>query len=525
MKTFTLLALWAAALNAQVTFDRLLKADSEPQNWLTYSGNYSSWRHSKLQQINTANVKGMGLKWVYQMKTLEKVETTPLVVDGIMYFTEPPNGVIAVDAATGRRFWSYRRRLPDKLNACCGQVNRGVAILGDMLFVGNLDAYLVALDRKTGNVLWETEVADRKTGHSLTMAPLIVKDMVITGIAGGEYGVRGFLDAYDAKTGKRLWRFWTVPGKGEPGNESWAGDSWKTGGGPTWVTGSYDPATNMVYWGTGNPSPDWNGDVRMGDNLYTSSVVALDADTGKLKWYFQFTPHDVHDWDSVQVPVLVDGEFRGQKRKMMYWLNRNAFFYVLDRVTGEYLLGKPFVKQTWASGLDDKGRPIRLPNTAPSREGTKVWPGVQGGTNWYSPSYSPQTGLLYFSVWDYASIYYTGDAPYNPGNRFLGSVPVGVPNEPGSGMVKALDPATGQTKWNFPLHSTPQAGILSTGGGLVFGGNNEGQFFALDAGTGKELWRANTGGVIIAGPMSYSVNGKQQVTIASGSAIFTFGLD
>lgn len=509
---------------AQITYERILKSAEEPRNWLTYSGNYDSWRYSKLAQINAANVKNLSMAWVVQMKTLEKVETTPLVVDGVMYFTEPPNAAHAIDAATGRRFWTYRRPLPDKISPCCGQVNRGMAILGDTLFLGTIDGYLVALDRKTGNVIWETLVGDRKTGHSVTVAPLALKDKIIVGIAGGEYGVRGFLDAYDPKTGKRLWRFWTVPGPGEPGHDTWSGDSWKTGGAPTWVTGSYDPALNLVYWGTGNPSPDWNGDVRKGDNLYSSSVIALDADSGKLKWYFQFTPHDLHDWDAVQVPVLIDAEFRGRPRKLMLWANRNAFYYVLDRATGEFLQGKAFVRQSWASGLDDKGRPIRIANTFPSREGTKVYPGVQGGTNWYSPSYSPQTGLFYLSVWDYASIYYTGDAPYKPGNRFLGSVPAGVPNEPGGGMIKALDPLTGNTKWSFPLQTTPQAGILSTAGGVVFGGNNEGQFLALDARTGTELWRANTGGVIIAGPVTYSVNGKQMVTIASGNSLFTFAL-
>jgi alcohol dehydrogenase (cytochrome c) len=510
-------------LYAQVTSDRIRQSQDYPQNWLTYSGNYGSWRYSKLDQIHTGSVKNLGLKWVYQMKTLEKVETTPLVVDGVMYFTEPPNAAHAVDAETGRRYWSYHRPLPDKINVCCGAVNRGMAILGDALFVGTNDGFLVALDRKTGNVLWETGLGDRKTGHSVTMAPLVVKDKVIVGIAGGEYGIRGFLDAYDPRTGKRLWRFWTVPGPGEKGNDSWSGDSWKRGGAPTWITGSYDPSTNLVYWGTGNPSPDWNGDVRKGDNLYSSSVVAIDADTGLLKWHFQFTPHDLHDWDSTQVPVLVDAVFRGRERKLMFWANRNAFFYVLDRETGEFLSGKPFVKQTWAEGLDDKGRPIRRPNTAPSREGTLVYPGVQGGTNWYSPSYSPLTRLFYMSVWDYASLYYTGDADYHAGNRFLGSAPVGVTNDPGRGIVKALDPLTSETKWEFPLQTTPQSGILSTAGGIVFGGNNEGQFFALDAETGKELWRANTGGVIAAGPVTYSVKGKQLVTIASGSALFTFG--
>lgn len=508
---------------AQVTADRLLNAGREPGNWLTYSGGYASHRFSRLDEITKANVSGLRLHWVYQLRTTEKVETSPLAVDGILYVTRPPNDVVALDAATGRPFWSYRRTLPEPINVCCGRVNRGLAILGDRLFMGTVDGHLVALDARTGNVLWDVEVADRRTGHALTAAPLAVQDKIITGVAGGEYGIRGFLDAYDPETGRRLWRFWTVPGPGEPGHDTWSGDSWKTGGAPTWLTGSYDPELNLLYWGTGNPSPDWNGDVRLGDNLYSSSVIALDADTGKLRWHFQFTPHDVHDWDAVQIPVLVDDEWQGRKRRLMYFANRNCFFYVLDRETGEFLLGKPFAKQTWAQDLDAKGRPIRVPGMEPSAKGTLVWPGVQGGTNWYSPSYSPQTGLFYFSAWEYASIYYKGDAPYSPGNRFLGSAPQGVPDEPGAGAIRALDPKTGRRRWEFALTSTPQSGILTTAGGLLFAGDADGYFFALDDATGKELWRIGTGGLIVAAPVTYTANGRQLVTIASGGAIFTFG--
>lgn len=523
MKTAAAVILIAAA-QGQVTWERIRDAGKEPGNWLTYSGTLASHRHSVLDQIDLENVSRLRVAWVHQLGSQGKVETTPLVVDGVMYATRPPSDVVALDAATGRPYWTYRRALPTGINVCCGQVNRGVAILGDRLFVGTVDAHLVALDAKTGRVLWDIEVAARETGHSVTVAPLIVENKVIVGIAGGEYGVRGFLDAYDPKDGSRIWRFWTVPGPGEKGNETWAGDSWKTGGGPTWVTGSYDPDLKLIYWGTGNPSPDWNGDVRMGDNLYTASVVAIDQATGKLRWHFQFTPHDVHDWDGVQIPVLVDSPWNGRPRKLMYWANRNAFFYVLDRETGEFLLGKPFVKQTWASGLDDKGRPIRLPNTAPSREGTVVYPGVQGGTNWYSPSYSPRTGLFYFSFWDYASRYYTGDALYEPGNRYLGSVPNPARDEPSRGGVMALDPKTGTKKWEYPLTTTPEAGILSTAGGVVFGGSREGYFFALDARTGKELWRLGLGGNIAAGPVTFLSGGKQYVTVAAGSSIFALAL-
>ena len=515
----------AASAAAQVTYERLLNAVRDPANWITYSGTYGSQRHSRLEQIRAENAHRLKLRWVHQLRTLEKVETTPLVADGVMYVSRPPSDVVALDAETGRPYWTYARVYPEKVNVCCGQVNRGVALLGDAVFVGTVDAHLVALNRKTGSVLWDVEVADLKRGYSVTVAPLVVKDKVITGIAGGEYGIRGFIDAYDARTGKRAWRFYTIPGPGEPGSETWSGDSWKTGGGSTWVTGSYDPELNLIYWGVGNPSPDWNGDVRPGDNLYSDSVVALDADSGKLKWHFQFTPHDLHDWDAVQVPVLADEEWRGRKRKLMYWGNRNGFFYALDRSNGEFLLAKPFVKVTWAERIDEKGRPVRIPDTGPSREGRLVWPGVQGGTNWYSPSYSPVTKLFYMSVWDYASIFYIGDSLYSPGNRFLGSLPVGVPEDPGKGYVKALDPQSGEVKWEYGLESKPQTGLLSTAGNLLFGGTDEGHFFALDARTGRELWRVNTGGVIAAGVVSYLSRGRQQVSVAAGNSIFTFALE
>src|SRR5712691_8739176 len=290
-------ALAAGQLPAQVSYQRLVQSAAEPQNWLTYSGSYKSWRYSPLNHINRQNASRLKLAWVHQMVTTHKVETTPLVVDGIMYVSEPPSNVIALDAGTGRPYWHYRRILPSKINVCCDEVNRGVAILDDRVFVGTVDAHLVALNAKTGAVLWDVAVADNRSGYAITGAPLVVKDMVITGIAGGEYGIRGFLDAYDAKTGKRRWRFYTIPAPGEKGGDTWKGDAWMRGGAPTWVTGSYDSELNLVIWGTGNPAPDWNGDVRPGDNLYADSAIALDADTGALKWHFQFVQHDTHDWD------------------------------------------------------------------------------------------------------------------------------------------------------------------------------------------------------------------------------------
>ncbi len=515
----------ALSLNAQVPYDRIRGADTEPGNWLTYSGNYSSHRFTRLNQITAANVRRLKPAWVYQIKAREKVQTTPLVVDGIMYLTEPPSDVTALDTRTGRPLWSYRRPMPKGVRGCCAQINRGAAILDDMVFLGTFDAHLVALDIKTGLVRWDVTVADYNVGHSITVAPLAVKDKIVVGIAGGEYGVRGFLDAYDAKTGKRAWRFWTVPAAGEPGVETWAGDSYKTGAATTWVTGAYDPEQNLVFWGTGNPGPDWNGEARKGDNLYSDSLLALDADTGQLKWYFQFTPHDVHDWDSTEVPVLAEGVVHGQKRKLVLFANRNAFYYVLDRQSGKFLVGKQFAKQTWAKGLDDSGRPIRIPNTSPTVEGTKVYPSVPGATNWFSPSYSPMANLLYVATRDEGGIYYMGEAEYRPGSQFNAGGFRPIPGEEPTGAIRALKPNSGELAWEFKLHTPPWAGVMSTAGGLVFGGTNEGDFFALDATSGKLLWRFQTGGPITSNPMSYLSGSKQHVAIASGSAVFTFALE
>ena len=381
----------AASLSAQVTFERILHADREPQNWLTYSGTMQSQRHSSLSQINTANVKNLETQWVFQARSLEKFEATPLVVEGVMYTVQAPNDIVALDAATGSVFWVYSYKPSPAARPCCGRVNRGVAILGDTLYMGTIDAHLIAVDAKSGKPLWNREIANAAAGYALTHAPLIVKDKVIMGVAGGEYGIRGFIAAFDAKTGQEIWRFNTVPGPGEPGHDSWKNDAWKTGGGSVWVTGSYDPDLNLTYWGVGNPGPDWNGDVRPGDNLYTDSVVALDPDTGRLKWYYQFSPHDEFDYDAVQVPVLADMNWKGSRRKVMLWANRNGLMYVLDRTTGEFLQGKPFVEVNWMTGFDEKGRPMRTPGKVPTPEGTRIFPGNQGGTNWYSPSYSART--------------------------------------------------------------------------------------------------------------------------------------
>ena len=529
---------WMAAClpaGAQLTSERLLHAEGEPQNWLTYHGSYKSWRYSALDQIRADNARNLELKWVYQLESLEKFEATPLVVDGVMYFTQPPSDVVAVDARTGRAFWTYSYPVPGTVGTCCGRDNRGLAMLGDTLFLAAMDGKLVALDAKTGKELWKTLVAEGP-GYSLTMAPLVVKDKVIVGPAGGEYGIRGFLAAFDARTGKEAWRFNTVALPGEAGHETWQNSAWEKGGGSIWLTPSYDPETNLVIQGVGNPSPDWNTKVRPGDNLYTSSVVALDADTGKLKWHYQFNPNDPFDWDAAQTPVLVDAEWQGQPRKLVYWAHRNGVFYVLDRLTGKFLSGTPFIRQTWLESFDASGRPKIAAKAIPTTEGALVYPGVQGGTNWYAPSFNPRTGLFYLSVWaDYYSVYQEGPADYVAGRRYNGGnirQPLAynrntllTPDESqGYGALQALDPKTGKTAWMVKFADLTEGGVLSTAGDVVFTGNREGYFHAFDARDGKALWKVALGGYIAAGPVSYSVAGKQYVAIAAGHAMYVFGL-
>jgi len=508
-----------------VTWERLINAADEPENWLMYSGTLDSQRFSKLDQIHNRNVGELELKWAYQIPQLDRSESVPLVVDGVMFITEAPSNVVAVDAATGRQYWRYDHPLPDDLRICCGRNNRGVAILGDTLYMSTLDAHLVAIDARTGNVVWDKEVADHRAGYSKTAAPLIVKDEVVTGIAGGEYGIRGFIDSYNAATGDLKWRADTIPGPDHPDNQSWAGDSWRTGGAASWITGAYDPDLDLVYWGTGNPGPDWNGDVRMGDNLYSDSAMALNHETGALEWYFQFTPHDVHDWDAIQVPILADITMDGEERKVMMWANRNAFFYTLDRENGEFLIGKPFAKQTWAEGLDSNGRPIRVPNTSPTSQGTLVSPPVVGGTNWFSPAYSPRTELFYVQAYDGEDVYYQRDEDYVEGDQFTGGgfqMPLPIDNY--QSAVRAIDPRTGDIRWEYQLQPRSTGGMLATAGDLVFSGSVDGYFFALDAVSGEELWHMSVGNLVHSAPLTYAVDGEQYVTIAAGNVVFTFGL-
>jgi alcohol dehydrogenase (cytochrome c) len=514
-----------AAAGAQVSYDRLRSASSEPQNWLTYSGGYSSLRYSALDQINPGNASRLTLQWAFQVGDLGQFETTPLVVDGVLYGTGQSDRAFAVDARTGRAIWRYQRNLPDKLQPCCGMVNRGFAILGNRLFMATLDAHVVALDTKTGNVVWDITAADYRQAYTFTVAPLALKNEVIVGVSGGEYGVRGFVDAYDAETGRRLWRFNTVPGPGEPERETWAGDSWKTGGAPAWITGSYDPELNLLFWPTGNPAPSNYGGERGGDNLYSNSILALDPDTGKLRWHYQFTPHDLHDYDATQIPVLLDAEWNGAPRKLLVLANRNGFLYVLDRADGKFLSAKAFGKVTWTPGIGADGRPLPVASVAKAKaEGERVCPGALGMTNWYSPSYSPQTKLLYVATSNECDIFTKAPQKYRAGHDFLGSVYVPDPIERPRGAVKAIDPLTGEVKWEFPYFSNPNGGALSTAGGVVFAGDSDGNFIALDAAKGSDLWHVQLGAAVYSTAITFQVDGSQYVVIPVGAALFAFGL-
>jgi alcohol dehydrogenase (cytochrome c) len=524
--SLSLTSLCVGSVRAEVSYERLKNAKQEPHNWLTYSGDYAGQRYSALEQINRRNVNDLRVQWIFQTGLAGPFESTPLVVDGIMYVTALNNRVYALDAVTGRLIWRYERSLPERISLCCGRINRGVAALGSKIFLATLDAHVIALDAKTGNVVWEVKAADYSKAETFTLAPLAVKDKIIVGVSGGDFGNRGFIEAYEAESGKRVWRFYTVPGPGEPGSESWDGDSWKTGGGPAWVTGTYDPELNLIYWGTGNPGSALYGKDRKGDNLYTNCVVALDAQTGKRKWHFQFTPHDVHDWDATQVPVLLDLDFDGVPRKLLVEANRNGFFYVLDRTDGRFLLAKNFGKVTWAKGVDAGGRPILLPDTDPTPEGNYICPGAWGVTNWMSPSYSPQTGLFYVAAREQCDVFTSAVPHYEAGAGFFGSTanPPPKQKEKDSGAFRAIDPLNGEVRWEFGLYSAPFGGMLSTAGGLVFAGDMEGYLIALDALTGKDLWHFQTGASIYAAPIAYALNGKQYLAIPSGGALLTLAL-
>ena len=492
--------------------------------WRTYGGNARGWRYSELAQISAENVARLAPKWIFQTGTNGHMETTPLVMEGLMYVTAASNHAFALDLRTGRSIWHYSKTPPSPLGLCCGEVNRGFAVLGDKLFKVNIEDTLVAIDRASGKVIWETELADYRKGYSGTLAPLVVKDKILVGTAGAEFGTRGFIDAYDSETGKRVWRFETVPAAGEKGVETWGKDSFLRGGGSTWITGTYDPELNLVYWGTGNPGPDMNGDVRPGDNLYTCSVVALDADTGKLKWHFQFTPHDTHDWDAVADPVLADVTIGGRKTKALIQANRNGYFYALDRTNGKYLYGRPYTTVNWSDGLDENGRPRVIKGLEPSEAGTKVCPGLGGGHNWQSTAFDPRTGLYYFGSTDGCQTFKRNDREFVEGRWYQLSGTENLPEEPETGSLIAVDSSTGKIRWRFEMVHNPAGGTLATAGNLVFTGDNSGNLMALDSRTGKVLWHFQTGAAVFSSPVTYTFEGKQYVAIAAGTALIAFGL-
>ncbi len=515
----------AQSAESGVTYEDLLNGLSEPSSWLTYSGDYTGQRHSPLTMITPENVQDLVPIWTFQTGTMTRgrgFETTPLVLDGVLYVTGSNNLAWALDARTGRPFWQYRRNLPDDLTyGSSAPVNRGFGILGNRLFMVTLDAHLLALDRKTGSVLWDIELADYRIGYAATLAPLVVDDKVIVGISGGEYPTRGFIDAYDPRSGDRIWRFYTVPSPGEFGSETWPDDPevMARGGGGTWMTGSFDPELNLIYWGTGNPNPDYYGEKREGDNLFTNSIVAIEADTGILRWHYQFTPHDLHDWDSNHVPVLADLVLDGELRKVVMVANRNGFFYMLDRVTGELLVGKPFTDTTWAREIGSDGRPIVL------NDGSKgCLPDPWGGTNFMPPSFNPDLGILFVTAREVCATFVPQEPEIIPGRTSFGGV-VWIDRDQGYGALRAIDVRTGERQWEFRYPSATMAGVMTTASGLVFAGDHEGNFMAFEASTGRNLWHYQTGSRIWgAAAMTHVLDGRQHVLIPSGTTLVAFAL-
>jgi alcohol dehydrogenase (cytochrome c) len=500
---------------------------ADGSRWLTFGGNYGNQRHSPLTQVTPDNVSRLVPKWTFQTGVLGNFETTSLLRDNVLYVTGPQNLAWAIDARTGRQIWRYRRELPPGLTACCGLVNRGFAILGDKLYMTTLDAHVIALDRRTGAVSWDAVMGDYKTGYAATIAPLAVKNLVVAGVAGGEYGIRGYIDAYDAQTGKRAWRFYTIPGPGEPGNDTWAGDSWKTGGASVWVTGAYDVEQNLLMYGIGNPGPDYHSDSRKGDNLYSNSLVALDADTGKLKWHYQFTPHDVHDWDATEVPILADVPIAGQTRKVVMFANRNGFYYTLHRTTGKPIVAKPYVMTTWAKEIGADGRPILLPGNLPDEKGSVTCPDLTGGTNFWQPSFDPSTCTFFVNAREVCMTFYAWKPEYTAGERFVGGAGqrINTKESPAYGALRAIDPATGERKWEFKYLSPSTSGLLSTASGLIFTGDSDGNVIAVDSRNGKLLWRYQMGAPLHGtSATTYMVDGKQHVLIPAGTTLTAWSL-
>jgi len=514
-----------AKVSQQVSAEDLT-AQPVGENWTSYNGDYTGRRYSSLQHINPSNVARLKAAWVFHPGNSQNLEVTPVVVRGLMFITSS-NDVFALDARTGRQIWHYHRPVSSGLlDDAAAHKNRGVGVWQNYVFVETDDAHLLKLDARSGNLLWDVEFADKTKHYGATSAPLVVKDTVIVGTSGGDSGVRGFVAAYDAATGKPKWRFWTIPGPGEFGSSSWPGDSYLHGGGTTWMPGTYDPELNTLYWTTSNASPDFVGDSRPGDDLYTACVLALDADTGKLKWYFQFTPHDVYDYDATETPVLLDSEENGTIRHLLVQANRNGYFYVLDRTNGKFLRATPFVeKLNWATGIDAAGRPI-LSGRIPTLEGTNICPGIDGATNWFSPSYNPDMGLFYVIALESCDLFLAKPKEFVKGETFYNT---GTKLPPGERMQKillALSVADGKRVWSYPQtgQGNSWGGTLTTAGGLLFFADDSNSVEAVEAKTGRVLWHFNTGQLMRASPMTYSVDGVQYVAIAAGSDVFCFSL-
>lgn len=506
--------------------DLLVKAPAA--DWLSYNGDYTGRRYSSLAEIDVANVSQLRAQWVFHAKNSNRLEVTPIVVHGLMFVTAA-NDAFALDARTGREVWHHSRPISEGLiDDASRHLNRGVGLWQNRVYMETDNAHLLCLDVRSGNLIWDVAYADWNKNYGATSAPLVVKDKVLVGTSGGDDGVRGFVAAYDAATGKLAWRFWTIPAPGEFGSESWPKDLYLHGGGTTWMPGTYDPDLNLIFWTTSNPAPDFEGSVRPGDDLYTDCVLALDPDTGKLKWYFQFTPHDLFDYDATETPILVDAIYKGKQRKLLVQANRNGFIYVLDRTNGTFLSALPFVeKLNWAERIDDKGRPIRT-QVKPIPEGSRICPGYAGATNWFAPSYNESTHFVYFMALEECETYFSKPEPetFKEGHMYYSTGVKRIPSEASQKILLAYDLDTGKFAWKYPQtgqgHSS--GGTMTTAGGLLFFGDDAESFEAVDAATGKPLWHFNTGQGMSASPMSYAVGGKQYVAIAAGSDIFSFAL-
>lgn len=522
MLRLSLGAFFAAALlsGAEVDSERLSKADREPANWLTYYGTYKSWRYSPLDQINRSNIAELRPVWAFESGVTDGgMQSAPLVIDGVMYVSSAWNRVFALDAATGERLWSYAYPEPETIPGTYGTWNRGVAVAYGLVFMGTLDNHVVALDRQTGEEVWRVEVENsEQCGCNITSAPLVVKDLVITGVTGGDSAHRGYVNAFDARTGRHRWRFWAIPGPGEPGNETWSGESWKYGGGSTWITGTYDPELDLLYWAIGNPAADFYGDEREGDNLYTDSVVALDPDTGELQWYYQQIPHDVWDYDTAYEMVLLDLDVRGRKRRTILNPSKSGYVWLLDRENGEFLAAWPLVESSnWIESIGPQGQLIGR-NEPAVGETSFICPSIGGGRSWNHGAYSPDTGWFYSTGLEWCqNVTVRVEEPREGMPFFGGEFEMAHPRDgKARSHLSAYDPVTGTRRWRYEHKYPLLASQLATAGGLVFSGDAIGRFFALDAESGREIWSFRTGSGHRGSAVTYAVDGRQYIATPSG---------